>query len=497
LVNKEKILELLEKYSDRYTFYPDSIKIIERNVFLIGKDDLKKYLFIVGELKVLNQFDGAVSKELYIENKKYTIKKAYLTYENLLELKNFFPDLWPMPSDQKKSFGTGDRLGLVTASQISVFKDKDIFPILAQQSVRELNRTERSWQDVINDTLWGYFEAGFKIPFGADADHVKEISDLKKAVDAGFTMFTVDPSDHIQDISSLDKSEITRIYYSFDRLTYLEKKYLGKNLILEGQKYCINKDILIPIVVKYRRALDRVSSLYDFLKEYKKKDFDFEVSMDEIDEPVTPPEHYFIANELMDAGIDFQNLALRFVGRWEKAVDYMGDIKIFEKELKKHAKILRMFGEYKLSLHSGSEKFSTYKAFSELTEGNFHIKTAGTSWLEALRVISKSSPMLFRDLFSYSQKCFENDRDSYHLTTDTSKLQDIGDVDDRELANYLDMAEARQVLHVTFGSILTSRDEKGKYIYREKLYEKLFKNEKIHYGYVSSNIRKHLDLLTN
>jgi len=254
LVSKEKVLEVIEKYSDKHTFYPGSIKIKDRNVFLIGKDNSKKYILIVGEIKILNQFDGEVIEELYIEDKKYTIKKASLVYDNLLKLREIFPGLWPVTCNQKKSFGTGDRLGLVTASHISAFKDRDIFPILAQQSARELNRTGRTWQDVINDAIWGYFESGSKRPFGADADHVKETSDLKKAVDAGFAMFTVDPSDYIQDISSLEKSEITRIYYSLDRPAYLEKKYLGKNIALGDKKYHIDQDILIPISVKYKRA---------------------------------------------------------------------------------------------------------------------------------------------------------------------------------------------------------------------------------------------------
>ena len=492
MVSKEKILEVMEMYSDKYNFYQDSIRISDSTAFLIGKDNDKKYLFIIGEIKILDKFDGEV-----IDNNQYSIKRASLSYNNLIKLKSLFTDLWPVTCNQKKSFGTGDRLGLVTASHIQAFKGRDIFPILAQQSVREINRTERSWKDVINDALWGYFEAGHNNVFGSDADHVKEESDIKDAVDAGFTMFTIDPSDYIQDISNLDKSEIEKIYYSLNNQSHLEKKYLGKDLVVGGKKYHIDQDILIPIAVKHSSALNRVSNLYDFLKDYKESDFDFEVSMDEIEEPVTPLEHYFITSELINAGIEFQNLALRFTGRWEKAIDYIGDLDIFKNELKEHANIAKEFGGYKLSLHSGSEKFSTYKAFSEITKGNFHIKTAGTSWLEGLRTIADNSHLLFRNIFSFSKKCFETDRDSYHLTTDTSKLQNIDNVDDNKLADYLDILEARQVMHVTFGSILTSRDEKGKYLYRKELYEQLFKNEDLHYGYVSSNIRKHLDLLTN
>ena len=160
-------------------------------------------------------------------------------------------------------------------------------------------------------------------------------------------------------------------------------------------------------------------------------------------------------------------------------------------------KYLFVIGKYKLSLYSGSEKFSTYKLFCECTQGNFNIKTAGASWLDALRVLAVCAPQLFRDIFGFSLKVFETDRKSYHLTTDTKKIPDIKNISDDLLIRYLDIAESRQILHVAFGSILTFRDKKREYLFRRKLYEQLIKNKDIHYRYVTSNIEKHLDLLNN
>ena len=466
-------------------------------MFLLGKDNSKKYLFIIGSIRVLDEFSGEIIHEIYVNDNKYYIKRAILSYNNLIKLKSLFTDLWPAPCNKSKSFGAGDRLGLVTASHIKAFKDRDIFPILAQQSVREISRTQRKWNDVINNALWGYFETGLTFSFGADADHVKKTSDLKEAVNAGFTMFTVDPSDYIEEVSTMERSEITRKYNSIAGISNLEKKYLGRSLILGDKEYLIEQNILITIVVKFKRALERVLNLYSFLKEYKREDFDFEVSMDEIEEPITPLEHYFISEELLSSGVDFQNLALRFIGRWEKAIDYIGDIELFEEQLKEHVQVLKTFGGYRLSLHSGSEKFSTYKPFSEITEGNFHIKTAGTSWLEALRALAVNSPLLFRDIFSFALKGFKKERKSYHLTTDAEKIPDTSNTADEKLVGYLDMAESRQVLHVAFGSILTSKDKEKRYLFREKIYEELIKNEDIHYKYVTANINKHLNLLNN
>ena len=89
-------------------------------------------------------------------------------------------------------------MGIATPAHIQAFKDKDVFPVLAQQSVREMARTERNWQKVLDDAIWGCFEAGYEGPFGADADHVKEIKDLKDAADCRYTMFTLDPSDYVR-----------------------------------------------------------------------------------------------------------------------------------------------------------------------------------------------------------------------------------------------------------------------------------------------------------
>ena len=489
--NKELITAgSLEALLKGYLIYSDSIISKDDSLFLIARDKKIKYLFIISDQGILDRFQGEILECSGLDQEGSKLKKCPLIWENLTELRQILPHLNPSVCKGKASFGAGDRLGIVTSAHIEGFGKRDIFPVLAQQSVRELDRTGRNWKDVMGSAIWGYVESGKKVAFGSDADHVKEENDLKSAADAGFTMFTVDPSDHIMDLSVLSRSDISSKYNGLDNKVSLENKYVDRIITLGNENIQIDKDRFVPIVVKYTNAIERVVSLYGFLKDYLKRPFDFEVSMDEIEEPVTSLEHYFISSELTSAGIKFNNLALRYPGRWEKAVDYMGDLDVFERQLAGHAQISNMFEGYKLSLHSGSEKFSTYKAFSRLNNGTFHIKTAGTSYLEALRVIAETDYDLFRQIFTYSFECFEEDRDSYHLTTDTSRLKGIDGMSDSRLKDYLDMRESRQVLHVTFGSILTA--QMG---FREKIYRKLFEDEKLHYRYVKENIDRHLDLL--
>jgi hypothetical protein len=180
-----------------------------------------------------------------------------------------------------------------------------------------------------------------------------------------------------------------------------------------------------------------------------KDEFDFEISVDETDSPTTPLEHFFIANELTRLGVRFTSLAPRFVGRFEKGVDYLGDLAALDAEMAKHAAVTAHFGTYKLSLHSGSDKFSVYPLIAKHWGERVHVKTAGTSYLEALRVLARLEPDLFADIYAFSRQHYEADRRSYHVSAQLEKLPEHGD-----LPALLDDFHAREVLHVTFGSVL-------------------------------------------
>ncbi len=143
--------------------------------------------------------------------------------------------------------------------------------------------------------------------------------------------------------------------------------------------------------------------------------YDLEMSVDETDTPTSIYEHYFIANELDERGVPLVSLAPRFVGKFQKGVDYMGDIDEFEAELAKHMAILHHFDGYKISIHTGSDKFSIYGIINDQARGYAHVKTAGTSYLEALRVVAVQNPSLFRQMLDLAHQNFEKDRKSYFV----------------------------------------------------------------------------------
>ena len=98
-----------------------------------------------------------------------------------------------------------------------------------------------------------------------------------------------------------------------------------------------------------------------------------------------------------------------------------GDLDALRADLAGHAAIARAFGPYKLSLHSGSDKFSVYPLAMEATGGMVHLKTAGTSMLAAQQAIAMTDPALFRQLYALAFERFAVDRASYHISADPAR----------------------------------------------------------------------------
>ena len=119
------------------------------------------------------------------------------------------------------------------------------------------------------------------------------------------------------------------------------------------------------------------------------------MSVDETATPTTVAEHFFVANELKRRGVHVHSLALRFVGEFQKGIDYKGDLAEFEARLREHVVIARHLGPYKISIHSGSDKFSIFPIAARVCGELVHEKTAGTWYLEALRVAARVQPSAF------------------------------------------------------------------------------------------------------
>ena len=383
------------------------------------------------------------------------------------------------PLGLSPSFGFGDRIGLATPGHIAAVKGTKFAPVFAQQSVRENARTGRTLQRVLDDAKRAVEAAQWDAPWGADADHLKTVDELQPFVDAGYTFFTVDPGEHVDNAADTDSVNVLKqkvAAFNWDELSALYLPGNGKQAWGE-----FDAESLIRATVKYGKAIQHVVTMYKRLSEMK-DEFDFEMSVDETDAPTTPLEHFFIANELTRAGVKFTSLAPRFIGHFEKGVDYIGDLGALDAELAKHAAVTVDFGTYKLSLHSGSDKFSVYPLMEKHWGERIHVKTAGTSYLEALRVMARYKPDLFLKIYSLGRERYETDRRTYHVS---AKLDMLPNTDD--LVSLLDDFHAREVLHVTFGSAL---DRFG-----EELKTALVKHDDAYFDGLKAHFDKHLNLL--
>ena len=418
--------------------------------------------------------------------------KAPLIHKNAENLRKLFPFTAPVRGlSKKQSFGLGDRLGIATPGHIDLFKNKDVFPIFAQQSIRELNLTSRSYEDVLDAVTFAVFREGYRKGFGADGDHLKTISDVEYALSLGFSMITLDCSDHIRNDITPENAPAASNEY--------KEKYLNKNFhIEEGISLIFSEGELRQCAAIYGDAIKFASDMYKRFFASGKYEADFEISIDETVSVTTPIQHFFVAQELLDTGVSFATIAPRFCGEFQKGIDYKGDINQFEKEIRVHAAIARKLG-YKLSIHSGSDKFSVFRGIGRETRGQFHVKTAGTNWLEAMRVVALADPALYREIHSYALEAFGEAKKYYHVTTDLTKIPDLSTLKDEELPKLFENNDARQLIHITYGLILGRKNqganETDSFAYRDRLY-KLWKHHEDDYrAALVKHIGKHLELL--
>ncbi|MBQ3792451.1 MAG: tagaturonate epimerase family protein, partial [Clostridia bacterium] len=449
--------------------YPNSVRYVgESKIYMIrDKDDDK----IVVEGPVEKLFEGKKCEDCG----RFFAPK---THANAEALRSLFDWTAPKPVlRNRRSMGVGDRLGIACPGHIRVFNKYDMSPIFAQQSIRELNLTERTYEDVLDCVTFSVFREGFTRGFGADGDHLKTEKDIEYALGLKFSMLTLDCSEHIRgDVSEMSDAEVDR---ECELSPELKEKYLGKSFEVEDNVLTFTENELKRIVLIYGKAIDFAAYIYEKYIRAIRDRVDFELSIDETATPTSPLQHYFVARELTDRGVGLVTVAPRFCGEFQKGIDYIGDLKQFEAEMKVHAAIARHFG-YKLSIHSGSDKFSTFEIIGKYTQGNFHVKTAGTNWLEAMRAVAAADPKLYREVHKYALTRFEDATKYYHVTTDLSKIPDIDKMTDEELPSLFTMNDARQLIHITYGFILTDRNEKGEYVFKDRLYKFWRENEEVY-----------------
>jgi len=347
-----------------------------------------------------------------------------------------------------------------------------IAPIFAQQSIREMARTSRTPEGVMGDAMQALAAGNWSDAHGADADHLKTREDVDRTAVAGFTFFTIDPSGHVdQKADDYDAGAVREKFNDVREYAGWTHGYVGKDIKLStGTTIKFDELSVQRAAVKYGRAIREAIELAIHIRQVQEaadRPFEIELSVDETEQPTTLAEHFIIAEQCLLNDMKLVSLAPRFIGHFEKGVDYIGDHAALDKSLNDHAAIARQLGPYKISLHSGSDKVSMYAALSRATQGQFHVKTAGTSYLEALRVVAIHEPAAFRELCEFSCSRYDTDRATYHVHATLDTVPAPSQLNDTDLVKkYLERWEdvptgkgfteaGRQILHCTFGSVLT------------------------------------------
>jgi tagaturonate epimerase len=232
---------------------------------------------------------------------------------------------------------------------------------------------------------------GWTKPYYCDADHIN-LQTVERFL-ASSDFYTIDVADFIA--KKADQSAI-------DDFTIRHRELVGK-IKLEGveESFEITPALLSQIASKFLSAVEHTGAVYRKIESAKGKgNFISEVSMDETDFAQTPLELLIILAAIADLGIPLQTIAPKFSGRFNKGVDYAGDISQFAREMELDlaaiAYAVRLYGlpgNLKLSIHSGSDKFSIYPAIHfalKKFNAGVHLKTAGTTWLEEVIGLAES-----------------------------------------------------------------------------------------------------------
>jgi tagaturonate epimerase len=474
--------------------YPRSLAAARHSVFFLGSREGKKWLGVLSPDGNLGpEFVGEATR-VSVGSKPMTLLLGDTSAQNAAALRNIFSFLVPRPLGLKKSVGCGDRLGLATPGHVRAVRRSAMAPIFAQQSIRENARTGRSPQEVVDDAMWGVFQEGWREGFGADADHLKAPADIDLCAAAGYTFYTIDPGEYVDNSAQQDAPQVVTRKLEmlpWDELETshndLEKRLRSGPIDLGTFELVISREELLRAAAKYGRAVAHTVKMHRHLKRTMDgRPFELEMSVDETETVSSLAEHVYIACELRRLGVKCVSLAPRYVGEFEKGVDYRGDLNGFEQSLACHLAVSRTFGPYKLSLHSGSDKFSIYPIAARVAGELVHLKTAGTSYLEALRALADLNPQLFREIVPFAVARYPADRASYHVSADVARMPVVDSLRDQELKTLLDNFDAREVLHVTFGSVIQHER------FRAPFFATLRANEETYYQVLENHFNRHL-----
>ena len=372
---------------------------------------------------------------------------------------------------EKYTFGTGDRFAHQGRAQLQAILNAreagiDVYPVW-NKSNREHSIIKSQPGDVRAEANAAVAALGFTGAYYVDADHIG-----LKTVDAfipGSDFFTLDVADLTGKAAEADAVGV---------FLKAVRRYSG-SLSIPGieQPFDLTEKTVRGAAGKFLLAVQEAGRIYRHIEEKKGREgFVTEISVDETDAPQSPVELFLILAMIAEEHIPIQTIAPKFTGRFNKGVDYVGDLAQFEKEFDEDLSVIAFaiqeFGladSLKLSVRSGSDKFSIYLIINRLIKkhnAGLHVKTAGTNWLEEVIGLAESGDeglQLVKEIYAKAREHYAELVAPYStvIDIDPDKLPDPKSVMGWTSSQYADALRHvesspnydpnfRQLLHVGF-----------------------------------------------
>jgi hypothetical protein len=372
---------------------------------------------------------------------------------------------------KKFTFGMGDRFAHQGIAQLTaIIQARDaglsIHPVW-NKSNREHTLVKTKPEDLRAEADSAVAALRWTEPYYVDADHIslKTVDPFLRSSD----FFTIDVADFVGHPASPE---------SVDTFVTSMSPYVG-DLAIPGipEPFHLTEAGIRDVAGKFLLATQEAGKIYRHISQRKGPDtFATECSVDETDTPQTPGDLFLILAMIAKEGIPAQTIAPKFTGRFNKGVDYAGDIAQFEKEFDADLAVIafaiREFGlppSLKLSVHSGSDKFSLYPIINRLIkkhDAGLHVKTAGTTWLEEVIGLAESGGdglAIAKEIYAAALRRFAELTAPYApvIDIDQKKLPSDDEVDTWTSAQYTaalrhDQSNPdynpnfRQLIHVSF-----------------------------------------------
>ncbi|MEZ5944581.1 MAG: tagaturonate epimerase family protein [Planctomycetaceae bacterium] len=371
----------------------------------------------------------------------------------------------------KYSFGVGDRFAHQAVAQLRAFLQlaelgKQVTPVWNKSNREhsfvgsEPSSVQIAAQQAVKQLDWqGHWHV--------DADHI-QLQTVDRYLDCA-DFFTIDVADSIG--ANIAESDVTNFVERHPELV--------GTLQLPGidEEFVSDRDFVLQVARKYLPACQAAGAIARRISDHTgEENFIAEVSMDETDAPQTPPELLIILAALADEKIRLQTIAPKFTGRFNKGVDYVGDVQQFDREFNADIAVIQeavqRYGlpeNLKLSVHSGSDKFSIYGPIRDAlarTGAGVHVKTAGTTWLEELIGLSEAGGdglELTKEIYAYALTHIDELCQPYASVIDIDRsqlpsIELVNDWDGPQMAATIRHipsdsrfnASVRQLLHVSF-----------------------------------------------